>query len=88
MNALLAMSKGIVVVGGGEEENYDILNEKELRPIINVTPSYEDIYHNLKDLLLNKERIPELSSQSIEYVKRHHDHLKVAKQYLDFWASR
>ena len=35
MNALLAMSQGLILVGGGEEENYTILGEEELRPIIN-----------------------------------------------------
>jgi glycosyltransferase involved in cell wall biosynthesis len=85
MNSLLAMAKGIIVVGGGEEENYEIINEKELRPIINVRPSEEDIYQKLEYLVLNKEQIPELSAQSIEYVKRHHDHIKVARQYIDFW---
>ena len=31
MNTLLAMSKGIVCVGGGEPENYEIIGETELR---------------------------------------------------------
>ena len=34
MNALQAMAKGIICVGGGEPENYDILNEDRLRPRI------------------------------------------------------
>ena len=87
MNALLAMAKGVIVCGGGESENYEIINEQELRPIINITPSEEDVYQKLEELVLHKERIPELSAQSIEYVKRHHDHIKVAQQYLDFWNS-
>ena len=87
VNALVAMAKGIVVVSGGEPENYEIINEQELRPIINITPSKEDVYQKLEDIVLHKERIPELSAQSIEYVKRHHDHIKVAQQYLDFWNS-
>lgn len=87
MNALLAMAKGIVVCGGGEQENYDIIAEQELRPIINLYPSEDDIRNKLEELILHKERIPELSAQSIEYVHRHHDHIKVAQQYLDFWAS-
>ena len=58
MNALLAMSKGIVVVGGGEKENYDILDEKELRPIINIQPSKEDVFQKLESLVLNRETIP------------------------------
>ena len=85
MNALLAMSKGIIVVGGGEPENYDILGETELRPIINVEPSYESVYHELEQLVLHPERVPALKQQSIEYIKKHHDFIKVAMQYVDFW---
>jgi hypothetical protein len=82
------MSKGIVVVGGGEPENYEIIHEAELRPIINVQPNYESVYHELEQLVLHAERIPELKRQSIEYVKRHHDYVKVAQQYIDFYLSK
>lgn len=85
MNSLLAMSKGIVVVGGGEPENYEIISEKELHPIINVTPTYDSVYNELKNLLLHKERIPELKRQSVEYVRRHHDNMKVARQYVSLY---
>lgn len=81
MNALIAMSKGIVVVGGGEPENYEILDEAELHPIINVLPNYESCYNELKELVLHKERIPELKRQSVKYVRKHHDYMKVARQY-------
>lgn len=87
MNGLLAMAKGLVLVGGGEKENYDILNETELRPIINVLPSEENVYQTLKEVVLHPERISELSRQSRLYVVRHHDYRKVAKQYLDFWKQ-
>ena len=87
MNALLAMAKGLVVVGGGEPENYEILGETELRPIVNVLPSEQDVYEKLTDLVQHPERIPELSRQSVEYVRRHHDYVKVARQYVDFWLS-
>ena len=87
MNPLLAMSKGIICVGGGEPENYEILGENELRPIINVQPNYESVYYELEQLLLHPERIPLLKQQSIEYIHRHHDYLKVAKQYEDFYSS-
>lgn len=87
MNPLMAMSKGIICVGGGEPENYEILNETELRPIINVQPSYESVYQELEQLILHPERIPELKRQSIEYVRRHHDYLKVARQYEGLYLS-
>ena len=88
MNTLLAMSKGIVCVGGGEPENYEILGETELRPIINVEPTYESVYHELLQLVLHPERLPELKRQSIEYVRRHHDYLKVARQYEALYRSK
>lgn len=87
MNPLLAMSKGIICIGGGEEENYEILNEKELRPIINVEPNYRSVFHELEQLVLNSGRIAELKRQSIEYVKRHHEYIKVAKEYETFYKK-
>ncbi len=88
MNALLAMSKGLVVVGGGEPENYEILGEKELRPIINVLPNYESVYHELEQLVLHPERIPILKAQSIAYVQRHHEYRHIARQYEAFYQKR
>jgi glycosyltransferase involved in cell wall biosynthesis len=87
MNSLLAMSKGIIDIGGGEPENYEILHEEELRPIINVLPTEESVEKELEQLILHPERIPELKRQSIEYVRRHHDYRKVARQYEAFYAS-
>jgi len=86
MNSLLAMSKGIICIGGGEPENYEIIDETGLRPIINVEPTYESVYHELEQLVLHPERIPELKRQSIEYVRKHHDYIKVARQYVHFWT--
>lgn len=88
MNPLLAMSKGIICVGGGEQENYDIINEHELHPIINVQPTYNSVYQQLEQLVLHPERIPQLKRQSIEYVKRHHEYVKVARQYETFYNER
>ena len=88
MNALVAMAKGLIVVGGGEEENYEILGEKELRPIINVLPDEENVYLALKHLIEHSELIPELSRQSVEYIRKYHDADKVAQQYVDFWLKR
>ena len=87
MNPLMAMSKGIICIGGGEPENYGILGETELRPIINVQPTYESVYHELEQLVLHPERIPELKRQSIEYIRRHHEYLKVARQYEEVYLG-
>lgn len=88
MNALQAMAQGLIVVGGGEPENYDILGESELRPIINVLPNEDDVYLQLEKLVMHPENLARLSAESRQYVERHHDHIKVAKEYLDFWNSK
>lgn len=87
MNALQAMAQGMVVVGGGEEENYQILEETELHPIVNVLPNEQSVYQALEQLVLHPERIELLSRQSIEYIHRHHDHLLVARQYADLYQQ-
>lgn len=87
MNSLLAMSKGIIDIGGGEPENYDILGENELRPIVNVQPSYESVVQEIERLALHPERIADLKRQSVEYVRRHHEYVKVAQQYIDFYRK-
>lgn len=87
MNPLEAMAYGVICIGGGEEENYEILGEKELRPILNILPNYESVYQALESLVLHPERIATLRAQSIQYIRRHHDHIKVAQQYLDFYQG-
>lgn len=87
MNGLLGMAKGLVIVSGGEPENYKIIGEKELRPIISVLPNEADIYEKLEQLVLNRVRLPELSRQSVEYIRKHHDYIKVAEAYLEFWTT-
>ena len=85
MNALLGMSKGLIAVSGGEPENYEILGEKEIFPIINVLPDEEDIYRKLEELVLHPERLDRLSRESIQYVLRHHNNIDVARRYLKIW---
>lgn len=87
MNGLLAMSKGLVLVGGGEPEAYDLLNEPELRPIINVQPNEEDVQRQLAFIMEHPERIPVLSEMSKQYIAKHHHYVKVAGQYLQFWTK-
>lgn len=87
MNPLEAMSHGLICIGGGEPENYEILGETELRPIINVEPNYDSVYSEIKRLALSPERIPVLQNQSIEYTRRHHDYIKVARRYEKLYKS-
>ena len=88
MNGLLAMAKGLIVVGGGEEEHYELLGEANLRPIINVQPTEQDVYNQiLHRLVEHPENIHQLQLDSIEYIHRHHDYIKVARQYEGFFTA-
>ncbi len=87
MNSLEAMARGIICIGGGEPENYEIIHETQLRPIINVLPTYESVYQQLEQLVLHPERIPQLKKESIEYINKHHDYMKVAKKYEEYYKD-
>lgn len=85
MNPLEAMSRGIICVGGGEPENYEILGDKDLKPIINVQPNYDSVYKALEGMVEQPEKTAKLKRESIEYIQRYHHYVKVAQQYLDFY---
>jgi glycosyltransferase involved in cell wall biosynthesis len=87
MNALEAMSQGLVCVGGGEPENYDILGETELRPIVNVEPDFQSVYNALEHLVKHREDIPEMKLQGIKYIARHHDYITVARKYAQLYSK-
>ena len=85
MNPLEAMAHGIICIGGGEPEHYALLHETTLRPIINVLPSYESCVSALTQLVTHLDQIPALRHQSYAYVRKHHDHIKVAREYEAFY---
>ncbi|MCM1109447.1 MAG: hypothetical protein NC388_10460 [Clostridium sp.] len=88
MNALLAMAKGMIVVGGGEEENYRILGEDTLRPIVNVQPDEEDVVDRLEEMVRwSDEHVRRMQADSREYIRRYHDHVDVARRYVEFWTD-
>lgn len=87
MNALLAMSAGQVVVGGGEPEYYEMLHEEKMRPIVNVLPDEKDVYDKLEQLLLHPLRIAPMQEESRRLVLKHHDPRGVAQQYIDVWKK-
>lgn len=94
MNALQAMSQGLVVVGGAEPEYYELQErgassaETPLRPIINVQPNEDDVYRQLCWLVEHRDVLPRLKQESRAFVRRYHDHIHVAEQYVQFWTSK
>lgn len=82
MNAILSMAEGKVVLSGAEKETLDAFGLGDC-PVINITPSVEDIENKLEYLILNRDKIEELSIKGKEFVADFHDCVKVAKRYLE-----
>ena len=87
MNAVEAMAMGKVVLGGNEPGNAESFGEKE-SPAINIKPDKKDIYAKLEELVLNPDKIRDLSVKSREYVCRVHDCKKVAAQYVELFKEK
>ena len=88
MNAVIAMSKGLIVAGGGEEEMYQMFGENENKPLINLPDTADEVLEVLENLLARRDELPELARKSREFALKHHDHIKVAQQYVDFWKRQ
>ncbi|MGV8148983.1 MAG: glycosyltransferase [Alkaliphilus sp.] len=86
MNALYSMALGKVVLSGNELECQRELERTDI-PVINITPSADDIYNKLEKLVLDKKSVEEIGYNSRKFVEDFHHHVKVAKKYIDTWNS-
>ena len=89
MNSLAAMARGTVVIGGGEEECYEFIGEKTLRPIINVRPDVPDEENiaAIERALFTDGMLERMAQESIQFVHKYHDYRLVAKQYEQLYYS-
>lgn len=89
MNSLAAMARGTVVIGGGEEEYYEFIGEKMLRPIINVRPDVPDEENiaTIERALFTDGMLERMAQESIQFVHKYHDYRLVAKQYEQLYYS-
>lgn len=86
VNGLLTMALGKVLVSGAEPEMYELLNETNNHPIVNIYPTEDDIYNHMEQLIFKKEALSNRGLASRHFVEKHHDYIKVAEQYLEFWT--
>lgn len=87
MNGALSMSKGIITGSGATNEMYDALGEYENRPIVNLRQAKEELHSTFEHMIAHKRDLKEHSLRSRDFVVKHHDYIKVAQQYLDFWTK-
>lgn len=87
-NAMIAMSRGLNVVSGGEPEFYDFIGERDNRPVINAQPDVDALTETLDAAVRDAGAIAERGRRSREFVMAHNDAKVVAQRYLDFWNSK
>ena len=86
MNAIEALAMGKVVLSGNEPENQKEMNCYNI-PIVNITPNVRQIYNALEILILNPDRIKELSISSRKYAEEVHNCSLVAQKYADLFEN-
>ncbi len=87
VNGVIGLSKGLIVVGGGDEGMYKLFKEIKNKPIVDLPSQKEDVYKELEKLLLNKSSLYKKALNSRRYAEKHHDVLKIAKKYEQFWMK-
>ena len=85
-NALEAMAKGKVVFTGAEKEWLSYYNLQEDTVAINALPDASAIVKKLEWLILNPEKLLEISKNARTFIEREHDYITSAKQYLQYWS--
>jgi len=84
-NALEAMAKGKVVFTGAEKEWVDYYNIQEDTIVINALPDAKAIAKKLEWLILNPNKITQISNKARQFIEEHHNYITSAKKYLHIW---
>lgn len=85
VNAVYSLAMGHVVMSGSEPESLQDFNISE-SPVINIIPSVDDIANKIEYILDNRNNITEWGYRSRKYAESVHDHVLIAKKYLDVWC--
>lgn len=88
MNGVLGLSKGLIVAGGGHQKMLDCFGEDQNRAIIDLPSDKEEVLHIFKSLVANRNTLYDQAQKSRAFAEKHHDFIKVAKEYLAFWESK
>lgn len=87
MNSLISMAQGKVVLGGNEKESFDLMNY-EFNPAINIIPDSSFIAAEIEKLLDNRNEIENIGFKSRQFVEKYHNHIDIAKKYIEFWKGK
>lgn len=87
-NALEAMAMGKVVFTGAEKEWLDYYNLTEDTIAINAKPDVNALVNKLEWLILNPEKITEISYNTRNFIEKEHNYIHSAQDYLNKWLSQ
>lgn len=88
MNGVLGMAKGLIVCGGADPYMYKLMNDDHNKPLVYLPIDEAEMYNTFEKLIKNKNQLHKKALASREFAEKHHDHIKVARQYVDFWKSK
>lgn len=86
-NALEAMAKGKVVFTGAEQEWLEYYNVKENTIAINALPDVNKIVEKLEWLILNPNKITEISKNAKRFIEQEHHYITIAEKYIEVWKN-
>lgn len=86
-NALEAMAKGKVVFTGAETEFLEFYNLKEDEVCINALPDVDCLYRKLEELILNPQKLLDISKNARAFIEREHNYITIAEKYLNAWKT-
>lgn len=84
-NALDAMAQGLVCASGGQPEYYEMIGEKERRPIITLSPLQDNMEGYLEEIFADREGLRRKAAEGRQLVERHNDVRDVVKLFISHW---
>ena len=87
-NALEAMAKGKVVFTGAEKEWLEHYHLSEDTVAINTRPSVAYLVRKLEWLILNPEKLIEISLNARRFIEDYHNYKTISETYLEVWSKK
>lgn len=87
MNGLWLLGMGKIVFSGNTELGKSYFPFGHENPIIDAPPDAKSLAEKLGNILDNKQNIPSMAEKGRQYISEHHNHIKIAQDYIGFWKE-
>lgn len=87
MNALWLLGMGKIVFSGNTKLAQEYFEFSKDSPIINADPDPNILAADLSNMISEKITYPKLAELGREYIKKHHDNINIATQYIEAWEN-